>query len=144
MKILSDAYYIEEEGEIFFKAKGNIITIGNEEEEKEDTVKKSIDIVYSFELKKLSLTRTKFHEWAIWFQEHAHKYLQENNKERVAIFLTNFQLTLKKIESRFEDYTFYVGSNGNMESSLILMSYDTDLITPYFHYFKDFLYHELF
>jgi len=64
-------------------------------------------------------------------------YIKEHNPSRTEAFQKGAQEFVKKILSKFDEYTFYTGESMDPEAMVALMFYKEDGITPYFYFFKD-------
>jgi hypothetical protein len=63
--------------------------------------------------------------------------LQEQEPERVELFMTGAVEQIKHIQANFSSYQFFISESMNPYGMVVLLDYRGDGVTPFMIFFKD-------
>ena len=114
---------------------------GNEEEEGGDgvAVEKVNDVFYNGNLVENPMSKPEFKSFVKNFLKNLKAYLEANGKaDRVDAFMKGAQEFIKYVVSKFDEFTFYLGTSESMEGALVFSFWeDESAAGPVFYFFKD-------
>ena len=102
-----------------------------EEGANDPTSETFIDVVKSARLCETGFSKKDYITYIKGYMKKIESHLQEKNPGRVAAFKEGAARYVKKVLEHFDDFSFYLGENCNMEGMVVLMDYREDGTTPY-------------
>jgi len=162
-EMISDAYEIEVIDDIMLKVKAKMITKGNEEvsiydgnafggkNEEDESEQQQVEvsgggnqkvnnIVDAFKLQGTNFKDQKeYMSFLKGYMGKLKKHLEENNKDRVTIFMKGVQKFVGEFfkNNKFNDIEFFTGESFNQDAMLVLQIWSEDGLTPYLYFYKD-------
>lgn len=131
----------------YVKKGGNQIAIASDDIiEEDDNLPTVVDIVDSFQLNEIQLTKKDFMQYVKGFLASVTARLEKDGKtERVPLFKKGATEMVKLIIARFDEFQIYTGQSYNMEGALAFsFQKEQDDEGPTFMYFRDILREEKF
>ncbi|KAI0128382.1 translationally-controlled tumor protein, partial [Xylariales sp. AK1849] len=153
-ELLSDSFPMKEVDGILYEVECAMITVGGESfdtganasaeeggEDLDDNVKKVNNIIHTFQLQDIPLTKADYKNHVKSFIKKVKKHMDETNAsaEDKEAFKTKGQAFIMKVLKNFGDYECYVGEAGpseNDDQQVLLLNYREDGVTPYFTVWK--------
>jgi hypothetical protein len=120
---------------------GNAFGGNDEDAEGGDGVaqEKVLDVVYNFNLTENPFSKQEFMAFIKNYLKNLKAYLEANGKaDRVDAFMKGAQEFIKFVVSKFDDFTFYLGSSESLDGAVIFSFWEDETAAgPVFYYFKD-------
>eukprot|EP00742_Colponemidia_sp_Colp-10_P000112 GILJ01000124.1.p1 GENE.GILJ01000124.1~~GILJ01000124.1.p1 ORF type:complete len:174 (+),score=41.69 GILJ01000124.1:121-642(+) len=99
---------------------------------------KVIDIVDAFRYQQTGFSNKKeYLTYIKGFMQKVKKHLEDNNPDRVDVFMKGASAMVKHVASNFDDFNFYMGESNDPEANLVLAYYKEGALAPTFLYFVD-------
>ena len=100
---------------------------------------KVLDVVYNFNLTENPMSKPEFMAFIKNYLKNLKAHLEGNGKAaRTEDFMKGAQEFIKFVVSKFDDFTFYLGSSESLDGAVIFSFWeDESAAGPVFYYFKD-------
>ncbi|XP_077436743.1 translationally-controlled tumor protein homolog [Vanacampus margaritifer] len=150
-EMFSDVYPMKETP-IFYEVEGKYITTSSNideallganasaEEQAETTeasVVSGVNIVIFHKLQETTYDKKSFVAYIKEYVKSIKAQLEVNKPDRVAQFVDDAKVEVKKVISGFDNLKFFTGESMIDEGMVGILDYRDDNVTPYFRFFKD-------
>lgn len=95
------------------------------------TAETFIDVIKSARLCETGFSKKDYITYIKGYMKRVEANLQSKNPERVEAFKAGAAKYVKKVLEKFDDFSFYLGENCDVEGMVVLMGYREDGVTPY-------------
>ena len=132
-ELVSDAYPLTqdpEHGAIRFEGRYMEVEDGDDESTQKVTV---IDIVYNTNLQKNEIKKAAFGAWAKSFMPRRRAQLQEQDPDKVPVFMDEAKKFVGWVLATFDEWDFYMGQSCDPDDMMIFCKHNEAGDIPYFY-----------